>query len=139
MGISQLEGTPWHIEKAHRNENDDRRHRNRCKYYSKEKCTKLGYKCYGSAHCIYYIEVKEKNVVSSEKYISRKMIPYGEFEVMYLDDEELVHKIIGDKSEDEFISVSAPLTQEVLKNEVGTVFKINEENVKLLSKNIKYK
>ena len=67
------------------------------------------------------------------------MIPYGEFKVMYLEDELVIKKVIGKNSEGKYIAEDAPLTQEVLKHEVGSTFKVNDEEVKLLNKNIQYK
>ena len=139
MRINKLEGTPWHIERFHRKEYDDRRHKSRCKYYTKEKCTKLGHRCYGSAHCLYYVESKDKVTVNPGKCKTRMMIPYGEFKVMYLEDELVIKKVIGKNSEGKYIAEDAPLTQEVLKHEVGSTFKVNDEEVKLLNKNIQYK
>lgn len=57
MGIKkEMSGSPWHVEKAHRAENDDRRYKGRCKYYTYEnnRCSYACSKCYGSAHCDWY-------------------------------------------------------------------------------------
>lgn len=33
MSVERLTGTPWHKERVHREEGDDRRYKGRCKYY----------------------------------------------------------------------------------------------------------
>lgn len=62
MGINRMQGTPWHIERFARGEDDTRRHQSRCVYYSKKdkKCRCRSEKCIGSAHCVNYIE-RDKN------------------------------------------------------------------------------
>lgn len=57
--ISQMTGTPWHIEKFTRAEGDSRRHRSRCIYLQKDDsfCLKLQEKCRGTAHCSHYDEM----------------------------------------------------------------------------------
>lgn len=61
MGISNsLTGTPWHVDRFTRDEDDPKRHRSRCIYYDKThtvnfRCEKRG-KCIGSAHCEFYYE-----------------------------------------------------------------------------------
>ena len=52
MGISQLTGTPWHIETLHTN--DERRHRARCGYYRNGYCYCYYENCHGSARCEAY-------------------------------------------------------------------------------------
>lgn len=56
--LNKMSGTPWHIEKMHREEGDSRRHRSRCIYYDyvEPTCKKRMLKCIGSAHCDFYIE-----------------------------------------------------------------------------------
>lgn len=55
MSPKRLQGTPWHTERMHRAEGDERRHQSRCKHYIKKKNQKycrfrIG-NCIGSAHC----------------------------------------------------------------------------------------
>jgi len=59
--VSGLQGTPWHVERFHREEGDPRRHRSRCKHYNKEekRCVLRGYNCYGAGHCDLYAEKPE--------------------------------------------------------------------------------
>lgn len=62
MGINQMTGQPWHKERIHRAEGDERRYKGRCKYfdYDGEYCDKKLHKCYGSAHCEYYFSLTEE-------------------------------------------------------------------------------
>ena len=54
--VSELTGTPWHVEKLTRNEGDERRHKSRCIYYSKKDsyCKYQYIECIGSRYCQYY-------------------------------------------------------------------------------------
>ena len=52
MGISQLTGTPWHIETPHTN--DERRHKARCGYYRNGYCYCYYENCRGSSRCSAY-------------------------------------------------------------------------------------
>lgn len=58
MGLSNLSGTPWHVDKFARKEGDTRRHRSRCIYHDKADnyCSKVVGSCCGAAHCSYYKE-----------------------------------------------------------------------------------
>ena len=69
MSISQLTGTPWHKERVHRAEGDDRRYKGRCKYfnYESESCSKAAGKCHGSAHCDYYKAISEEEFKARQK------------------------------------------------------------------------
>lgn len=54
-----INGTPWHVERAHNNNPDDgRRHRSRCVWYDPKAkyCSKQVGDCYGASHCKYYKE-----------------------------------------------------------------------------------
>ncbi len=53
--MKSLQGVPWHIEKLHRKEGDQKRHRSRCVYYDRGECEKSVI-CGGSAHCSNYRE-----------------------------------------------------------------------------------
>ena len=61
MGVNRLAGSPWHAERVHRAEGDDRRYKGRCEYYSyqDDRCTYRSGKCTGSAHCSKYKAVSE--------------------------------------------------------------------------------
>lgn len=60
--ISELTGTPWHVEVIGNSEDEDRRHRARCSFYTNKKTSYCNYyneRCRGAAHCTAY---KDKNV-----------------------------------------------------------------------------
>lgn len=59
MSISKtMTGSPWHVEKFVKAENDTRRHRSRCVFYDKEEkyCYKQVGVCIGASHCKDYKE-----------------------------------------------------------------------------------
>ena len=59
--FAKINGTPWHVEQVHNeDENDPRRHRKRCIYFDKDArhCKKQYGMCVGAAHCKYYKEKK---------------------------------------------------------------------------------
>ena len=62
MGVKNLTGAPWHPEKDHRAEDDDRRYKGRCVFYSydKDTCKKYCGRCRGSAHCTHYKAISEE-------------------------------------------------------------------------------
>ena len=62
MGVSNLQGTPWHVEQAHRKEGDDRRHKSRCMFYNPiTKQCKDNWKCNGSRYCRDYEPLSEED------------------------------------------------------------------------------
>ena len=63
--INQLTGTPWHVGKITKKEDDPRRHRSRCLHYNKlnGQCSRILLRCPGSAHCSEYVEYNECNAV----------------------------------------------------------------------------
>lgn len=65
--VSELTGTPWHVEKLTRNEGDERRHKSRCIYYRKKDsyCKYQYIECIGSRYCKYY-KAKESEKVSTD-------------------------------------------------------------------------
>ena len=74
--LSKMAGTPWHIEKMHREKSDVRRHRSRCIYYDcvEPTCKKRKLKCKGSAHCNFYteqtVQLSERNSSVIKKRIA---------------------------------------------------------------------
>lgn len=75
MGKYQtINGTPWHVETLHKDEDDDRRHRSRCAYYNKDHmCTYYATKCIGSNKCDAY---KEKtNFTTLDNQFKRERHP----------------------------------------------------------------
>ncbi len=65
--LNKMTGTPWHIEKMHRQDGDERRHRSRCIYYENKSqfCKRRMLKCIGSAHCPNYKEEKTETVIKN--------------------------------------------------------------------------
>lgn len=62
MGISKLQGTPWHAERVHREEGDSHRYKGRFKYYrdADNQCNRRNGKCIGSAHCDEYLAMTDE-------------------------------------------------------------------------------
>ena len=73
-GLNRLTGTPWHVEKFTRGEDDDRRHRSKCIFYRKENayCVKHSDRCYGAGHCDYYKEDTSQPVQTRKPVKNRK-------------------------------------------------------------------
>ncbi|MBR5298505.1 MAG: hypothetical protein IKU29_11660 [Parabacteroides sp.] len=69
MGVNRLTGSPWHTERVHRADGDDRRYKGRCKHYSYEddKCKLKICKCIGSAHCEKYLAISEEEFKQRQK------------------------------------------------------------------------
>ncbi|MDY6323547.1 MAG: hypothetical protein SPL99_00550 [Catonella sp.] len=69
MGLREMQGTPWHAERVHRDEYDDRRYKGRCEFYSygSEYCRKQNGKCIGSAHCSKYKPISEEEFKKRQK------------------------------------------------------------------------
>lgn len=69
MGVNKLTGTPWHTEKFHRAENDNRRYKGRCAFYNykNEYCTRYCGRCRGSAHCRQYKAISEEEFKERQK------------------------------------------------------------------------
>ena len=134
MGINKLAGTPWHIEKIHRKENDSRRHKKWCKYYQDGSCSK-NIICNGSFYCESYEEKEITNRVdtSTRKMEVYKMEPNGDFKVKYNTDKEIVFYTIGKN-----IKNNAPLVNRIIEIEEGNSFILNGEEITLLKKNIFY-
>ena len=65
-GIKHMTGTPWHVEKFTRQEDDPKRHRSRCVHYesASKYCSYRCGQCVGSAHCSQY---KEKDSIMKEQ------------------------------------------------------------------------
>lgn len=69
MSIERLTGTPWHLERVHREEGDERRYKGRCKYYqyNKNYCKYKFRRCTGSAHCDEYEAISEEEFRKRQK------------------------------------------------------------------------
>lgn len=75
MGKSRiLTGSPWHIEKYTRQEDDPRRHRSRCVNYNAttKHCSYRCEQCTGSAHCSHYQEKQEPAFIPDEPIKPKK-------------------------------------------------------------------
>ena len=71
MGVRNLQGTPWHVEQAHRKDGDDRRHRSRCMFYDPiTKQCKERWKCIGSRYCMEYEPLSEKEFKQRQKAVA---------------------------------------------------------------------
>lgn len=69
MGINNFTGSPWHLEKVHRAEGDDRRYKGRCKYYEYDNkmCKYRMTKCIGSAYCTIYTPLSDEEFKNRQK------------------------------------------------------------------------
>lgn len=67
--VHRMQGTPWHTERVHRGEDDDRRYKGRCKYYSysDNHCSRRSGKCIGSSHCSDYKAISEEAFKKRQK------------------------------------------------------------------------
>lgn len=68
MGVRNLSGTPWHTEKVHRADGDDRRYKGRCIYYAEKNSCKIRCgRCIGSAHCSEYKAMSDEEFKKKSK------------------------------------------------------------------------
>ena len=69
MGANRLQGTPWHEERYHRQDGDERRYKGRCKYYidATGRCKCKVCKCIGSAHCDDYEAMTDEEFKAKHK------------------------------------------------------------------------
>lgn len=72
MGISKMQGSPWHIEKIHH----EKRDLLRCKYYDpfEKYCLYRCKKCVGTYYCMYYYSLKNKEYAEKLAEIKKKKI-----------------------------------------------------------------
>lgn len=70
MGISKMQGSPWHIEKIHH----EKRDLLRCKYYDpfEKYCLYRCKKCVGTYYCMYYYPLKNKEYAEKLAEIKKK-------------------------------------------------------------------
>ena len=70
MGISKMQGSPWHIEKIHH----EKRDLLRCKYYDpfEKYCSYRCKKCVGTYYCMYYCPLKDKEYSEKLAEIKKK-------------------------------------------------------------------
>lgn len=67
-----LSGTPWHIDILKKAEDDDRRHKSRCKYYDEGTCFKNFINCRSSVHCSDYVEKEKIDIIKVSKKNNQK-------------------------------------------------------------------
>lgn len=137
MGVSKLQGTPWHIENL--SKNDDRRHKAWCIYYKNGNCSHYNYKCPGSKNCTKYKyneNHEKKKVVTKGKYTLYNYYEYkylrGKFTLEYEDGERETYTI-GDN-----IQRNAPILEKIIQLKYRDEFEFNGEKIKLISKKISY-
>lgn len=80
MGVSNLQGTPWHLERFHRVEGDERRYKGRCKYYcdSNNQCAKRNGKCIGSGQCEEYDAMTDEEFKAKQAKLRKSSKSIGE-------------------------------------------------------------
>ena len=80
MGANRLQGIPWHEERFHRTEGDERRYKGRCKYYSDEdgKCSYRYDRCLGSGQCDYYEAMTDQEFKLKQARLRRSKKKNGE-------------------------------------------------------------
>ena len=85
MGANRLQGTPWHEEKFHRSDGDDRRYKGRCRNYvdSTGRCTRKVCKCIGSAHCDEYDAMTDEEFKAKQARMRRSAKKTGEDDCFY--------------------------------------------------------
>lgn len=80
MGISNLQGIPWHfVSERDLKSNDSRRHRARCRYLkASNKCALFG-RCGGSVHCENYEEMSQTELLQrrqdKQDKVRRSILP----------------------------------------------------------------
>ncbi len=140
MKLSQMTGTPWHIETLKMSETDNRRRKQWCKYYENDFCKELGTKCYNCKNCKYYVfdESKKKEITVKkdknyhlENYYDKKYI-VGSFLLQYSDGTKEMFKI------DKNIKKDAPIIDYVFKCAEKGSFIFNGEKIIVLQKHLKY-
>lgn len=119
-------------------DNDDRRHKSRCKYYNNNFCEYYYRKCFGSTYCeTYKIDNKlQNNKKKNSKIIvssSNKKL-YGNFKIKFLSDNLVSTFEIGKN-----INSDAPLINEIINSYPNKIISINDEKFLLLEKNLYYK
>ena len=68
----RMVGTVWGIERIHRADGEERRHRRRCRYFCEGDCRRYARACCGSAHCDGYVARAENNGAASPEVAPRK-------------------------------------------------------------------
>ena len=70
--LSEMQGTPWHVEKFTRQEGDERRHRSYCVHYDKalKYCELTCGGCWGASHCNQY-STQRPQLKAQQNYINQ--------------------------------------------------------------------
>ena len=135
-----LSGVPWHIETLRMSEDDSRRHKSRCIYYEKGKCS-ININCYGSVRCKHYKErpnatINEK--VKSFKDNNRSSVPntrlMGSFALKNMDDGEIICYNVGVD-----ISVNDRLVTIIKDRNPKSIIELDGIKYRIISKNLYYK
>lgn len=140
MGISQLQGTPWHVENLKMNEEDTRRHKKWCVHNNDGFCELLDRACVGSKNCEKY-EYNENYEKKSHELkddclsynIDYKKYLKGRFTLEYEDGSRELY-VIGST-----VKCDAPIIDYILNTKLKDSFEYNGENIKVVMKKIKYR
>lgn len=125
----KISGTPWHIETLKMSEDDERRHKSKCKYYDNGKCT-ININCYGSSRCKNY-RVKLDKINKIKNNTSSKEEIFGTFKLKNLKTKELIEYKIGKNIYNNHILI------DVVKNRnQNSIFIYNDDKYKIVSKNL---
>lgn len=145
MGVRHLGGSPWHIEYAsvEREDNEKRRDKRNCRYYSKNnRCFyEKMYYCCGSSKCEVYSE--KDNIVTKKSSKSEKVESYiiknhdekrlkvgSKIKLKDLEDNEILFFEIVKKQDEDFIEnkicADSPLAKEVVKAKINDTIQVNE-------------
>lgn len=94
MGVSRMQGTPWHEEVLGRKEGDPRRHRSRCIYFERDmaQCSHYRGKCWGSAHCMHYSEYDYNEEALIPKESNKETISDSDAECLFSEGNRVIHK-----------------------------------------------
>ena len=66
-GYGGIQGTPWHVGRWHREEDEPRRHKSRCRHYRKDRSCAINTTCHGSAHCLQYRALSEEEFFERQR------------------------------------------------------------------------
>lgn len=145
MGVRHLGGSPWHLEYAsvEHDENEKRRDKRNCRYYSKNNHCFYGkmYYCCGSSKCEVYSE--KDNIVTKKPSNSEKVESYriknhdekrlkegSKIKLKDLEDNEILVFQIVKKQDEDFIEnkicADSPLAKAVVKAKINDTIQVNE-------------
>ena len=134
MGLQSMQGTPWHVETLRKKTEDERRHKSKCKNYKNGICLYYNYRCPGSSHCDIYVELKTSQNQLESMYNINVDNLYGTFKVLYIENNNIISYEI-----DKTIERESLLVKLVLCNNKNSTIKLNNNKLKILSKNLYFK